>query len=302
MSFQTSNFLGRGETFTIQAQQGSRAKNYQLAFTEPFLFDRPMTFGVDIFKREFEYIDVYTQDSIGGNIVYGFRVADFARMFINYSLERSKVEDLNPAFTDPRVLAEQSAARRVAAARCRRPPHGQQDRSELRVQHRRSPDLPEHRQALHARRWTSPALAATPSIVNPRVEGIWYFKHTNRDVARASGRRGNTSRPSATRSRCRSSSGCSSVASTACAASTCARSGRATRPGFVLGGNKSLLFNAEYLINIAGPVRLVLFADAGQVRDSGEKFAWKEEIFENAVPAADGRRRSPIRSTSAAAR
>ena len=35
----------------------------------------------------------------------------------------------------------------------------------------------------------------------------------------------------------------------------------------VLGGNKSLLFNAEYLINIAGPVRLVLFDDAGQVRD-----------------------------------
>ena len=40
--------------------------------------------------------------------------------------------------------------------------------------------------------------------------------------------------------------------------------------GLVIGGNKSLLFNAEYLISIAGPVRLVLFADAGQVRDYGE--------------------------------
>ena len=51
--------------------------------------------------------------------------------------------------------------------------------------------------------------------------------------------------------------------------------------GVVIGGNKSLLFNAEYLINIAGPVRLVLFADAGQVRDIGENFVWKESIFEN---------------------
>ena len=51
LSFQTSNFLGRGETFTIQAQQGSRAKNYQIAFSEPFLFDRPMTVGIDIFHR-----------------------------------------------------------------------------------------------------------------------------------------------------------------------------------------------------------------------------------------------------------
>jgi outer membrane protein insertion porin family len=48
--------------------------------------------------------------------------------------------------------------------------------------------------------------------------------------------------------------------------------------GLVLGGNKSLLFNAEYLITIAGPVRLVLFYDAGQVRDEDEAFAWKEDI------------------------
>ena len=47
--------------------------------------------------------------------------------------------------------------------------------------------------------------------------------------------------------------------------------------GLVLGGNKSLLFNVEYLITIAGPVRLVLFYDAGQVRDVGEHFAWKEQ-------------------------
>ena len=48
--------------------------------------------------------------------------------------------------------------------------------------------------------------------------------------------------------------------------------------GLIIGGNKSLLFNAEYLITIAGPVRLVLFADAGQVRDTGEPFSFKEPI------------------------
>ena len=36
--------------------------------------------------------------------------------------------------------------------------------------------------------------------------------------------------------------------------------------GLVLGGNKSLLFNVEELIAIAGPVRLVVFYDAGQVQ------------------------------------
>ena len=38
----------------VSAQQGNRAKNYQVAFTEPFLFDRPITAGVDLFIREIQ--------------------------------------------------------------------------------------------------------------------------------------------------------------------------------------------------------------------------------------------------------
>ena len=56
LAFQTSNFLGRGETFSVSAQQGNRAKNYQVGFTEPFLFDRPITAGVDVFDQEIQYI------------------------------------------------------------------------------------------------------------------------------------------------------------------------------------------------------------------------------------------------------
>jgi outer membrane protein insertion porin family len=42
--------------------------------------------------------------------------------------------------------------------------------------------------------------------------------------------------------------------------------------GLVLGGNKSLLFNGEYVYQIAGPVRVLAFFDAGQVRSPGESF------------------------------
>ena len=104
LSFQTSNFLGRGETFSATAQQGNRAKNYQLAFTEPFLFDRPMTAGVDIFAREIRYEGQFTQASLGGNLVFGFQVMPYARMFMNYSLEQVEVKDLNPLYKDPLVL------------------------------------------------------------------------------------------------------------------------------------------------------------------------------------------------------
>ena len=70
----------------------------------------------------------------------------------------------------------------------------------------------------------------------------------------------------------------------------------------MLGGNKSLLFNVEQIFSIAGPVRLILFYDAGQVRDSGESFGCKEDIVEieqaaDATPdrSAPERRAAPIR-------
>ena len=48
--------------------------------------------------------------------------------------------------------------------------------------------------------------------------------------------------------------------------------------GLVLGGNKTLLFNFEQIFAIAGPVRVILFYDAGQVRNFGERFGWTETL------------------------
>ena len=67
--------------------------------------------------------------------------------------------------------------------------------------------------------------------------------------------------------------------------------------GLVLGGNKTMLFNGEFLINIAGPVRLVLFYDAGQVRNIGQSFAWKEDINVARRPEHAGRSDDPFTTT-----
>src|SRR3989442_1387284 len=54
--------------------------------------------------------------------------------------------------------------------------------------------------------------------------------------------------------------------------------------GLVLGGNKLLLFNVEEQFTIAGPVRVIAFFDAGQIRDIGQPFGWKENIVEVIPP------------------
>ena len=107
-SFQTSNFLGRGESLTLSAQAGSRAQNYSLAFTEPFLFDRNITGGANIFRSEVRYIGQFTQESTGAVLSLGAPIGrGFTRMFTSYSYERVRVTDINEAYLNPEIFTHQ---------------------------------------------------------------------------------------------------------------------------------------------------------------------------------------------------
>jgi outer membrane protein insertion porin family len=55
LSYQTNNFLGLGETLTLSAQIGDIQKNLIFGFTEPYLFDRPISTGFTIFSNQFNY-------------------------------------------------------------------------------------------------------------------------------------------------------------------------------------------------------------------------------------------------------
>ncbi|MGA8872283.1 MAG: BamA/TamA family outer membrane protein, partial [Candidatus Acidiferrales bacterium] len=54
-SYQTNNFLGLGETFTLSAQIGNIQTDIRLGFTEPYLFDRPISTGFTIFASKLDY-------------------------------------------------------------------------------------------------------------------------------------------------------------------------------------------------------------------------------------------------------
>jgi outer membrane protein assembly factor BamA len=54
--------------------------------------------------------------------------------------------------------------------------------------------------------------------------------------------------------------------------------------GVLTGGNKQLTLNAEYYVDIMSQLRIVAFFDAGQVRDIGQRFGWKEDILRRVVP------------------
>ena len=286
LSFQTANFLGRGETFTLSAQQGNRAKNYQLAFTEPFLFDRPMTAGIDLFIREIRFINQFTQSSVGGNTVFGFPVADFARVFLSYSYEAVKVKDLNELYLNPDLLARNPFLRDsllIGVGQRRTVSKISPSYVYNTVDHPIFPTT--------GTRYTATfdlaGVGGNTRFYNPRVEAVWY-KALNRRTSLGFRVQAEYIAPYGRTVELPIFEKLflgGEYSIRGFDLRTVGPRDRAT--GLVVGGNKSLLANAEYLINIAGPVRLVLFADAGQVRDRGQNFTWNEtlttEVTQNAL-------------------
>ncbi len=55
LTYETNNFLGLGETLTVQASVGNLQRNILFGFTEPYLFDRPLQFGFTVYHRKYDY-------------------------------------------------------------------------------------------------------------------------------------------------------------------------------------------------------------------------------------------------------
>ena len=280
LSFQTANFLGRGESLTVSLQGGSRAQNFTVAFTEPFLFDRNITAGVNLFKQEYRYISQFTQKSQGGALTFGFPLGrGFTRMFTNYSYERVRVTELSQAYQDAALLRRNPFlydslliglnGERVISKITPSIVHNTVDQ----------PIFPTSGKRLSASIDLA-GLGGNTQFYKPQMEGIYIWRQNTRTSLAMRGQLefinpigGTIELPIFEKL---------FLGGEYSVRGFDIRSIGPTDPltGLVLGGNKSLLFNLEQNINIAGPVRLILFFDAGQVRRQGEGFGWTQDVLQ----------------------
>ena len=54
-NYSTNNFLGLGETLSIDAQLGDRLRAVTFGFTEPYFLDRPLQLGFTVYTQRFNY-------------------------------------------------------------------------------------------------------------------------------------------------------------------------------------------------------------------------------------------------------
>jgi len=127
LSYQTNNFLGLGETLTFSVQFGNIQQNITFGFTEPYLFDRPLSTGFTIFANRFDYNTArqegllfgqqvainpvlqenYNTDSKGFTIFasYPLRKLSFTRLGMTYGWSTTNIKPFSQSAT---LLFEQT--------------------------------------------------------------------------------------------------------------------------------------------------------------------------------------------------
>ena len=88
------NLFGRGQLLRLKAEIGGRTTRYDLSFTEPWLFDIPLSAGVDLYNQYRDY-DAYNLASIGGALRFGYPVFDYTRAYLTYGYDISDMTNLS---------------------------------------------------------------------------------------------------------------------------------------------------------------------------------------------------------------
>jgi len=131
LDYSTNNLLGRGESLSFQFSFGNRQRSFVFSFTEPYLFDRPISVGFTLFSQSLKYFgegtllsqnpeavggvlgsafdflntneeNLFTQNSLGGSIFASAPLSEFykkrpftrfSRVGLSYSISRTSIED-----------------------------------------------------------------------------------------------------------------------------------------------------------------------------------------------------------------
>ncbi|MEO5822491.1 MAG: BamA/TamA family outer membrane protein, partial [Vicinamibacteraceae bacterium] len=273
LAFTTTNLMGRGESLTLTGQRGTRSSIYQVSFSEPYAFNRPITAGVEVYSRKVNLLTGantigYSEVRAGGNLTMGRQLFRYARAFATYGYEvvdtavsealRESLGDdatsrLSGLFLDDGRHIESRITPSFVYNTVDNPYTPRSGR-------RLSINMPV----------AGGVLGGTTSYIRPEAEAIFYVPHTRRT---ALGVRLNAGllRPYGSTRQLPYYLRYVMGGEYQIRGVELRSVGPLDDNERVIGGDKFVLFNAEYYLDIFGPVRALLFHDAGQAYADTER-------------------------------
>jgi len=261
------NFLGTGKILELTLDHGERIKNYKFGFSEPYFLDYPINVGFNAYYRDIIFPDLYNRGGKGADLTIGARFKRYWRASLTYSYENVNVdlpekeedgdEEADPIYSDMFGLGEHDVSSIIPAL----------IRSTL-----DSTIFPTRGTLYSAScKFAGSFLGGDISLIKPRFE--WSFFHplvSNHFVGfhieyQFIEAIGETQVPFWERfylggERSIRGYGIYSI-------------GPRSEQGTNIGGEKSIVFNAEYVMPVGGPLYAVLFYDAGNAYSSDQKIS-----------------------------
>jgi outer membrane protein insertion porin family len=114
-SISQANFMGTGIKMELSGTLSKSSSNYVLSLTEPWLFDKPLSAGFDLYNKTKEYPD-FDMNKKGGTIRFGFPVLNrYTRAYLTYKYE--DVDVSNVSATASFTIKEQEGTTTVSSLR-----------------------------------------------------------------------------------------------------------------------------------------------------------------------------------------
>ncbi|MBA4163934.1 MAG: outer membrane protein assembly factor BamA, partial [Erythrobacter sp.] len=109
-SIRQRNFRGRGQTIGTSVNYSRFSRSFQVSFTEPYVFDRNISAGVDIFRRDLNSFNTFNRDrnttfeqaTTGFSVRAGVPLTEFMSLIGSYTFNFDDVTlDPTTFFSDP---------------------------------------------------------------------------------------------------------------------------------------------------------------------------------------------------------
>lgn len=92
---------GGGQKLKLRGTVGTKRRDVELSFVEPWFLDRKLSLGVDLFQRDRRFLsDEYDQRNTGMNLSLGKPLTSFSRVNFIYGLENIDVNNVDTNASD----------------------------------------------------------------------------------------------------------------------------------------------------------------------------------------------------------
>ena len=111
-------FTGDGQDIRLRGEFGSTRKNYLLSWTEPWIFDKPLSFGFDLYASEHNKSGstgyAYDETRQGGDIRFGKEFNESFRGDFTYKIENVDISNLDSNVSQ--ALKDEEGGNTIASA------------------------------------------------------------------------------------------------------------------------------------------------------------------------------------------